>query len=84
MVTNLRILRTRKGLTIREVSQKLNIPETELCRIERGLAYVPPKWRGKLADFYGVPISEICDEATGWPILVDMEMPKLVRENISK
>ncbi|KXG76615.1 hypothetical protein AN618_15080 [Fervidicola ferrireducens] len=84
MVSNLRLLRTRKGLTIREVSKMLGIPETELCRIEKGQAYIPPKWRPKIADFFGVPISEICDITTGWPVLVDMEMPKLVRKNISK
>jgi len=80
MVTNLRVLRVTRGLSIRELSQELEVHETWLCRIERGQNYIPPHLRQKLADFFGVPVSEICDELTGWPILVDMEQPDLVRK----
>lgn len=80
MVTNLRILRVCKGLTVRKVAGQLGVNETWYCRMERGQNYIPPHYRQKLAEFFGVPVSEICDEVTGWPILVDMEMPKLVRK----
>lgn len=80
MVTNLRLLRVCKGLTVRKVAAQLGVNETWYCRMERGQNYIPPHYRQKLAEFFGVPVSEICDEVTGWPILVDMEMPKLVRK----
>ncbi len=80
MVTNLRLLRVRKGLTVRKVAAQLGVNETWYCRMERGQNYIPPHYRQKLAEFFGVPVSEICDKATGWPVLVDMPMPKLVRK----
>ena len=80
VVTNLRLLRVRKGLTLRDVSRELGIHDTWLCRIERGQNYIPYHWRHVLADFFGVPVSEICDPETGWPILVDIPMPNLVRK----
>ncbi|MDN5331413.1 MAG: helix-turn-helix protein [Tepidanaerobacteraceae bacterium] len=80
MVTNLRILRVKRGLTIRKLAKELEIHECWLNRMELGQSYIPPHLRQKIADFFGVQVSEICDEATGWPILVDMEMPKLVRK----
>lgn len=80
MVTNMRVLRVKRGLTIRKLAKELGIHECWLNRMERGQNYIPPHLRQKLADFFGVPISEICDEVTGWPVLVDMEMPKLIRQ----
>ncbi|WP_041537640.1 helix-turn-helix domain-containing protein [Carboxydothermus hydrogenoformans] len=80
MVTALRVLRVKTGKTLRQIANELRISEIQLCRIERGQSYIPPHLRQKLADFFSVSVSEICDEATGWPILVDMEMPKLVRK----
>jgi len=79
MVTNLRLLRVRKGLTLKDMAAQIGLNETWYCRMERGQNYIPPHLRQRLADFFGVPISEICDEVTGWPVLVDMEMPKLIR-----
>ncbi|MCG0276604.1 MAG: helix-turn-helix domain-containing protein [Thermosediminibacteraceae bacterium] len=81
MVTALRVYRVKTGKTLRQTAQELGISEIQLCRIERGQSYIPPHLRQKLANFFGVPISEICDEATGWPILVDMEMPKLIKKH---
>jgi transcriptional regulator with XRE-family HTH domain len=80
MVTNLRLLRVRKGLTARKVAALLGFNESWYCRMERGQNSIPPHYRQKLAEFFGVPVSEICDETTGWPILVDQPMPKLVRK----
>ncbi len=79
MVTVLRVYRVKTGKTLRQVARELGIPEVGLCRVERGQAYIPPAWREKLADFLAVPVSEICEEATGWPVLVDMPQPKLIR-----
>lgn len=78
MGTALRLYRVKTGKTLRQVARELGIPEAGLCRVERGQAYVPPPWQQKLADFFGVPVSEICDPTTGWPLLVDAPMPKLV------
>ncbi|MCG0277779.1 MAG: helix-turn-helix domain-containing protein [Thermanaeromonas sp.] len=80
MVTNLRLLRVRKGLTVRKVAAQLGVNETWYCRMERGQNYIPPHYRQKLAEFFGVPVSEICDPTTGWPVLIDQPMPKLVRK----
>ena len=80
MVTNLRLLRVRKGLTLKETAVQINLNETWYCRMERGQNYIPPHYRQKLADFFGVPVSEICDEVTGWPVLIDRPMPDLVRK----
>ncbi len=80
MVTALRVYRVKTGKTLRQVARELGIPEVGLCRVERGQAYIPPAWRAKLADFYAVDISEICDPETGWPVLVDMPQPKLIRK----
>ncbi|MGB9813474.1 MAG: helix-turn-helix domain-containing protein [Thermovenabulum sp.] len=71
MVTALRILRVKRDLTIKELSQKVGVNTTWYCRMERGQSYIPPHLRQKLADFFGVQISEICDPKTGWPILID-------------
>lgn len=70
MVTNMRLLRVAKGLTLRQAAKGLGMHESWYCRIERGQAYVPPHLREKLAGFYGVPVNEICDPVTGWPVLV--------------
>lgn len=80
MVTALRLHRVKTGKTLRQMARELGIPEVGLCRVERGQAYIPPAWRQKLADFFGVPVSEICDEETGWPVLINQPMPKLVRK----
>lgn len=80
MVTNMRILRVKRGLTIRKLAKELGIHECYLTRIERGQAYVPPALREKLVNFFGVDVSEICDPETGWPVLVDMPQPKLIRK----
>ncbi len=80
MVTNLRLLRVKTGKTLRQVAQELQIPEVGLCRVERGHAYIPPAWREKLTSYFNVKISEICDPETGWPVLVDMPQPKLIRK----
>lgn len=81
IVTALRVYRVKTGKTLRQTARELGISEMSLCRIERGQAYVPPGWRQKLADFFGVPVSEICDPATGWPTLIDQPKAKPVRRS---
>lgn len=81
MVTALRVYRVKTGKTLRQTAQELGISEIQLCRIERGQSYIPPHLRQRLADFFGVSISEICDETTGWPILVDQPMPNLIKKH---
>lgn len=79
MLTNLRLLRLKAGLTVRAAAKELGVHETWLSRIEKGRAVVPESWREKLAAYYKVPPEELYDPATGWPVLVDMPMPKPVR-----
>ena len=62
MVTALRIARIKTGLSLRAFARNLGIPETTLCKIERGTHYVPPAWRSKLAEAVGLTIAEICNE----------------------
>lgn len=82
MVTALRLYRVKTGKTLRQVARELGIPEVGLCRCERGQAYIPPAWRERLAKALGVQVEDICDSETGWPVLVDMEMPKLIRRKM--
>lgn len=60
MVTNLRLLRVRKGLTLKDMAAQIGLNETWYCRMERGQNYIPPHLRQKLADFFG-------SEETGRP-----------------
>jgi DNA-binding XRE family transcriptional regulator len=62
MVTALRIARIKTGLNLRAFAKNLGIPETTLCKIERGTHYVPPAWRPKLAEAVGLTVEEICNE----------------------
>lgn len=73
MVTVLRLRRVKTGKTLRQVARELGISEIGLCRIERGQAYVPPKWRRPLAEVLGVEPEEILDPKTGWPKFVESE-----------
>lgn len=69
MVTALRIARIKTGLSLRAFAKNVGIPETTLCKIERGTHYVPPGWRPKLAEAVGLRVEEICNEE-GLPLPV--------------
>jgi transcriptional regulator with XRE-family HTH domain len=66
MITVLRLARVRTGLTLRAFARRHGLSEVTLCRIERGVQYIPPGWRAKLAEALGLSIEAICDER-GWP-----------------
>ncbi len=72
MVTALRIARIRTGMSMRAFAKVVGIPETTLCKIERGTHYVPPAWRPKLAEATGLKVEDICDEE-GLPLLERVE-----------
>jgi transcriptional regulator with XRE-family HTH domain len=61
MVTVLRIARVKTGMSLRAFAKALEMPESTLCKIERGVQYVPPLWRDKLAAAVGLAVQEICD-----------------------
>lgn len=67
MKTNIRVLRSARYPTVREFANKVGIPETQLCRIERGRSWIPPKWRELLAKALGVETEAFCDPVTGMP-----------------
>lgn len=75
MVTRLKVLRAKTGLTLRQTAKEIGIHETFLCRIERGQSYLPPNLRERLAAFYGVKVETICNPQTGWPVLVKPRKP---------
>ena len=66
MITALRLARTKTGKTMRHFAREHGFAETALCRIERGQAYIPEKWRQRLASSLQIGIDELCDER-GWP-----------------
>lgn len=68
MVTQLRMIRTARGLTIRELAKMTGIHEICLNVTDLGQKYAPLKWRKPLADALNVPVDSIFDE-NGWPIL---------------
>lgn len=83
MLSVLKLERLKKGKRRREVARELGIPEVALCRVENGQAYVPPGWRSRLADYYGVSPSELWNEY-GWPLIVVDRLPVIGRYADSK
>lgn len=55
----LRDLRKKRGLTLKEVSQELEIAENTLSAYERGARRPKTKIMVKLANFYNVSIQDI-------------------------
>jgi hypothetical protein len=56
----------KTGLSLRAFAKTFGFSEVILCRIEKGVQYVPPAWRARLAEALNLSIDEICDEH-GWP-----------------
>lgn len=69
-VTALRIARVRTGLNLRAFAREQGLPEARLCKVERGIEYVPPAWRPLLAKALGVTEQDLVDER-GFPKLAD-------------
>ncbi len=66
--TRLRMLRLQQGERfVTEFAAKHKIPAYVLYRAERGLAYVPPRYRKRLAEALGVKVADILDER-GFPL----------------
>lgn len=70
MLTVLRCERLKRGLTVKQFSERYNLSRTRLSRLETGREYIPPSWRTKLSDALGVPVESFCDEA-GFPKVVE-------------
>lgn len=68
-VTRLRVCRVKTGLNIKDFAGKHGLPYQMLNRAELGQAYIPPQWREQLAEALGVTVSDICDPATGFPLM---------------
>lgn len=57
----LKTLRTRKGITLSFVAEKLNISRDRLRRIETGKSSLPAEFVPILSDLYGVDAKEILE-----------------------
>lgn len=70
MLTVLRLARLKTRATLRSFARLHQLDEATLSRIERGIQYVPPHWRQRLAIALELGVDDICD-ARGWPKLVE-------------
>lgn len=57
----LKTLRTRKGITLSFVAEKLNISRDRLRRIENGKSSLPVEFVPVLSNLYGVDTKEILE-----------------------
>ncbi len=83
MLTVLKFERLKRGKQLREVAREIGMPEVSLCRVENGQGYVPPAYRERLAEFYGLAPDELWNEY-GWPLIVADEQPAMVRKTEPK
>lgn len=67
----LRSLRQSKGLSLQEVSQATGMSVAFLSKVERGLSNISMGYLRRLANFYGVPLVSLFEEAgeTGNPVV---------------
>ncbi len=68
MVTTLRLLRIKTGMTQQDFAKQHGLNVSVLSRLERGREYIPPTWRAVLTEVLGVSERDICDER-GFPKL---------------
>ena len=68
MVTAMKVLSIRKGITIREVARNAEMDEGTLYNFSKGKSILPERNRERVAQVLGVPVSSICD-GNGWPVL---------------
>ena len=70
MVTMMRMVRTEKGYTIRDLAHQNGFSVVNLNRLDLGQGYCPAHWRKPLAEALNVPASSLFDK-NGWPLLVN-------------
>src|SRR5215212_6083103 len=58
----LRVLRAERKLSLREVTEQTGIQKATLSKLENGLAHPRDRTLAKLAEFYGVPLTELMQE----------------------
>ncbi len=75
-------LRKEKGLTQKEMGDKLNITDKAISKWERGLSFPDISMLNSLADFFEVDISELLNCERGAKQEVDVEA--LIKEAIEK
>ena len=56
-------LRVKKGLTVKEVCQKVGIPQSRLSELERGVRLPTSGQIARLEHFYGVQSDELASLA---------------------
>lgn len=61
-MTDLRIARLNRGLSLRQAAEEIGVPEQSIRRLEQGLG-VRPATAKKIADYFGVTAVEILPPA---------------------
>src|SRR5215218_4905142 len=60
--TKLRVLRAERGLTLRDAERLTGVDKDTLSKIERGRRHPHDVTLAKIAEGYGVPVSELLEE----------------------
>ena len=75
-------LRKEKGLTQKELGEKLNITDKAISKWERGLSFPDITMLNILTDFFEVDVSELLNGERG--IKTDIKLEKVIEEAIEK
>ncbi|MDI3257679.1 MAG: helix-turn-helix transcriptional regulator [Kyrpidia sp.] len=75
-MTKLEFLRRNMGISQRTLAKAIGVSPSILSHIERGRRETYPKLRKALAEYFGLPESELF-ASDGWPLEVDLEVRKL-------
>lgn len=75
-------LRKKKGITQKELGDKLNITDKAISKWERGLSFPDIAMLNLLAEFFEIDVSELLNGEKG--IKKDIDIEKLINEAIEK
>lgn len=79
-MTNLRLLRTQRGLSQQSLAEKFNLSQQSIYKYENGLAEPDITTLKSLADFFGVTIDYLVADINETPH--DDELPYLYQEEV--
>lgn len=77
----IRTLRNNKGLTLQQLSDKLNMPKTNLSELETGKRKIGLSVLTKLADFYNVTLDYIMGREVIQEVNERSDIEKLAADN---
>lgn len=78
----IKILRKEKGITQKELGEKLNITDKAISKWERGLSFPDITMLNILAEFFEVDVSELLNGEKGTK--KDIDIDKAISEAIEK